>query len=165
MMLNADNGMNNRENIDALFMEAAISEAKAAAASGEVPIGAVAVRDGEIIARARNEKENGRDPTAHAEVILLRETAKILGGWRLSGVTVYVTLEPCPMCAGAMVLARIDRLVFGTLDPKMGAVRTLYNIADDPRLNHRIEITAGVREAECAAMLSDFFRERRRKIP
>jgi len=155
--------MTELESKDLEFMDAAIEEARAAAAEGEVPVGAVAVLGGEIIARARNAKEKLRDPTAHAEMSLLRKTAEKLGAWRLTGVTVYVTLEPCPMCAGAMVLARIDRLVFGTHDPKMGAVRTFYSIADDPRLNHVMEITSGVRENECAQILSDFFRELRIK--
>jgi len=148
---------------DLAFMGAAIEEARAAAEKGEVAVGAVAVYNGEIIARAHNTKETGKDPTAHAEITLLRRTAESLRSWRLAGVTVYVTLEPCPMCAGAMVLARIDRLVFGAFDPKMGAVRTLFRIADDRRLNHRIDICGGVRENECVRLLRDFFAQLRSK--
>jgi len=148
---------------DLAFMGAAIEEARIAAEKGEVAVGAVAVYNGEIIARAHNTKETGKDPTAHAEIILLRRAAESLGSWRLAGVTVYVTLEPCPMCAGAMVLARIDRLVFGAYDPKMGAVRTLFRIADDQRLNHRIDICGGVREGECVQLLKAFFAQLRSK--
>ena len=139
------------------FMGAAIEEARKAAVKGEVAVGAVAVHDGKIIARAHNTKEASRDPTAHAEVTLLRRAAEAMGARRLTGVTVYATLEPCPMCAGAMVLARIDRLVFGAYDPKMGAVRTLYKIADDDRLNHQMEICGGVRQEECVQLLRSFF--------
>jgi len=151
------------DQMDATFMKAALEEARAALQKGEVAVGAVAVFDGKIIARAHNTKETRRDPTAHAEMNLLRIASKALGTWRLTGVTVYVTLEPCPMCAGAMVLARIDRLVYGAHDLKMGAIRSLYRIADDERLNHRMEIQGGVLERECADLLSAFFAELRGK--
>jgi len=146
---------------DLFFMGLAIEEARKAFGDGEAPVGAVAVKDGNIIARARNMKESRSDPTSHAEIELLKQVASMLGGWRLTGVTVYVTLEPCPMCAGGMVLARIDRLVYGAPDPKMGAVRTLYRIADDPRLNHRIEVTEGVMAKECGDILTSFFKLKR----
>jgi len=138
-------------------MREALREARSASEKGEVAVGAVAVYENEVVARAHNMKEASLDPTAHAEMLLIRETARVLGSWRLSGVTVYVTLEPCPMCAGALVLARIDRLVFGACDRKMGAVRTLYRIGDDRRLNHRMEICGGVCEEDCARLLSEFF--------
>ncbi len=146
---------------DADYMDIALEEARAAAAHGDVPIGAVVVRDGEILARARNAREALHDPTAHAEILALRTAGVSAGEWRLAGCTLYVTLEPCAMCAGAAVLARIERLVYGATDPKAGAVRSLYNIADDRRLNHRVEIVDGVREAACAAVLADFFASRR----
>lgn len=148
---------NNVREEDVKFMQEALRQARAASGKGEVAVGAVAVYGGEIIARAHNEKEVSFDPTAHAEILLIREASRVLGSWRLYGVTVYVTLEPCPMCAGAMVLARIDRLVFGAYDRKMGAVRTLYRLGDDKRLNHRIEVCGGVCEDDCAGLLSDFF--------
>ncbi len=142
---------------DVKFMHEALREARAASGKGEVAVGAVAVYGDEVIARAHNVKEVTLDPTAHAEMLLIKEAARVLGSWRLYGVTVYATLEPCPMCAGAMVLARIDRLVFGAYDRKMGAVRTLYRIGDDKRLNHRIEVCGGVCEEDCAGLLSEFF--------
>jgi tRNA(adenine34) deaminase len=136
----------------------ALEEARLAAAEGEVPIGAVLVCDGEVVARARNARESAADPTAHAEMIVIRDAATKLGRWRLTGCTLYVTLEPCPMCAGAMVNARVDRLVYGAADPKAGAVGTLYDLSADARLNHRFEVTAGVLGDECGQILKEFFR-------
>jgi tRNA(adenine34) deaminase len=143
------------------WMGAALEEARAAAASGDVPIGAVVVIGERIVARGRNRRELDRDPTAHAEVIALREAAAALGQWRVEG-TLVVTQEPCPMCAGALVNARVVRLVYGCPNPKAGAVTTLYQIVSDPRLNHRVAITAGVLADECAAVLQEFFAELRR---
>jgi tRNA(adenine34) deaminase len=143
------------------WMGAALEEARAAVASGDVPVGAVVVIGERIVARGRNRRELDRDPTAHAEVIALREAAAALGQWRVEG-TLVVTQEPCPMCAGALVNARVARLVYGCPNPKAGAVTTLYQIVSDPRLNHRVAITAGVRADECAAMLQEFFAELRR---
>ncbi len=146
---------------DKMYMQRALELAREAAAWGEVPVGAVVVQNNAIVAEAFNRRESWRDPTAHAELIAIRTAAEKLGRWRLSGTTLYVTLEPCAMCAGAMVLARIDRLVYGTEDPKSGAVRSLYRLADDKRLNHRLQITAGVLAEECAAVLKEFFQKRR----
>ncbi|MEK6679257.1 MAG: tRNA adenosine(34) deaminase TadA [Nitrospirota bacterium] len=146
---------------DERFMQIALNEAEKAAEEGETPIGAVAVLNRKIIAKARNKREIWNDPTAHAEIIALKKTAKKLNRWRLTGLTLYVTLEPCAMCAGAMVLARIDRLVFGCTDPKAGACGTLYNILQDKRLNHQVEITTGVMEKECSALLKKFFKQLR----
>lgn len=140
-------------------MRIALEEADAAAAEGEAPIGAVLVCDGEVVARGRNARESAADPTAHAEMIAVREGARTLGRWRLSDCTLYVTLEPCPMCAGALVNARIGRLVYGAADPKAGAVGTLYNLSADDRLNHRYDVTWGVLADECSAVLKDFFGE------
>jgi tRNA(adenine34) deaminase len=142
-------------------MVVALTEAAAAAAAGEVPVGAVVLIGGEIVARRHNEREALGDPTAHAEVLALRDAAAHVGGWRLTGATVVVTLEPCPMCAGALVAARVDRLVFGASDSKAGACGSLYNVVADPRLNHELEITAGVRAPESAELLERFFAERR----
>ncbi|MDZ4166343.1 MAG: tRNA adenosine(34) deaminase TadA [Coriobacteriia bacterium] len=139
-------------------MALALEQARLAAAEGEAPIGAVLVCDGSVVARSRNARESAADPTAHAEMIAIREGAGRLGRWRLSGCTLYVTLEPCPMCAGALVNARVDRLVYGAADPKAGAIGTLYDLSDDPRLNHRFEVTAGVLEAECGEILKEFFK-------
>ncbi|MGZ4208920.1 MAG: tRNA adenosine(34) deaminase TadA [Actinomycetota bacterium] len=146
---------------DQAMMTRALEEAQRAEAGGDVPIGCVIARDGEVIASAGNARERDQDPTAHAEILALRAAAATLGTWRLDGCTVYVTLEPCAMCAGAMVLARVSRLVYGATDPKAGAVRSLYNIADDPRLNHRVEVTAGVLEQECAEQLRAYFSAKR----
>lgn len=143
---------------DAVYMSLAIEQARLAAAEGEVPIGAVLVCDGAVVAHGRNARESAADPTAHAELIAIREGAERLGRWRLSGCTLYVTLEPCPMCAGALVNARIDRLVYGASDPKAGAVGTLYDLSADPRLNHRFEVTACVLGDECSRLLTEFFR-------
>jgi len=143
------------------WMDVALEEARAAAAAGDVPVGAVIVVNNTVIGRGRNRREVDRDPTAHAEIVALREAARTLGQWRVEA-TLYVTQEPCPMCAGAIVNARVSRLVFGCTNPKAGAVATLYQIASDPRLNHRVEIVAGVREVECAKALQAFFAELRR---
>jgi tRNA(adenine34) deaminase len=142
-------------------MALALAEARAAAALGEVPVGAVTVVAGRLVAVRHNERERTGDPTAHAEMLALRDTAVALGGWRLSEVTLVVTLEPCPMCAGALVAARLGRLVFGATDPRWGSCGTLYNLCVDPRLNHEIPVTEGVRAAECSALLSRFFAEKR----
>jgi tRNA(adenine34) deaminase len=143
-------------------MRLALREAARAARAGEVPIGALLVAaDGEVIARGFNRPVGGSDPTAHAEVVALRRAARRLGNYRLPGLTLYVTLEPCAMCAGALVLARVARVVFGATDPKGGAARTLYRIIDDPRLNHRAEVIGGVLEAESRTLLQEFFRNRR----
>jgi tRNA(adenine34) deaminase len=143
--------------LDDRFMGEALAEAREAAALGEVPVGSVIVFESRIIARARNLRERSQDPTAHAEMIALRAAAARRGTFRLAGCSVYVTLEPCPMCAGALVNGRVDRVVWGCDDPKAGATRTLYTIGDDPRLNHRFETVPGVRADECAALLTAFF--------
>lgn len=148
---------------DSYWMGKALALAGRAAALGEVPIGAVLVKDGKIIGRGFNRREGQNDPSAHAEMIAIRQAAKRLTAWRLTGTTLYVTLEPCPMCMGAIILARIERLVFGSFDPKAGAAGSLYNLADDPRFNHRVEVESGVKGQECSAILSDFFRELRRQ--
>jgi tRNA(adenine34) deaminase len=146
---------------DEHWMGLALEEAKAAAAAGDVPVGAVIAIGDRIVGRGRNRRELDRDPTAHAEIVALRDAAAALGQWRVEG-TLVVTQEPCPMCAGALVNARIARLVFGCPNPKAGAVVTLYQIVSDPRLNHRIAVTGGVRADECAAVLQEFFAELRR---
>ena len=148
--------------MDATWMAEALAEARKAAAEGEVPIGAVVVHESRIVGRGRNARETRRDPTAHAEVLALQEAARALGRWRLTGATVYATLEPCPMCAGALVNARVDRLVYAVPDPKAGAAGTLFDIVRDGRLNHRIEVTAGVLARECGDLLTEFFRVRRK---
>jgi len=142
-------------------MRAALEEARAALTHDDVPIGAVVVRAGEIVARARNRREADRDPTGHAEILALRAAAVRAGDWRLGGHTLYVTLEPDAMCAGACVLARIDRVVYGAADPKAGAVGSLWDIVRDERLNHRVEVTSGVLAAECGELLRAFFNARR----
>src|SRR4051812_3427405 len=142
-------------------MADALSEARAAADEGEVPIGSVVVADGRIVGRGRNAREARADPTAHAEVLALQDAARSLGRWRLSGATVYATLEPCPMCAGALVNARVDRLVYAVPDPKAGAVDTLFDVVRSPRLNHRVEVSSGVLAGECGELLKEFFRGRR----
>jgi tRNA(adenine34) deaminase len=147
--------------MDEHWMSLALDEAQAAAAVGDVPVGAVIVIGDRVVGRGRNRREIDRDPTAHAEVVALREAARAIGHWRVEG-TMVVTQEPCPMCAGALVNARIARLVFGCTNPKAGAVATLYQIVSDPRLNHRVEVTGGVRADECAAVLQQFFAELRR---
>lgn len=142
---------------DETYMALALEEARSAAEAGETPVGAVVVCDGEVVARAGNRRESDRDPTAHAEMLAIRAAAENLGRWRLTGCTVYVTLEPCPMCAGAMHAARVDRLVFGAADPKAGAVGSLYDLSCDERLNHRYEVARGVLSDECSTILKDFF--------
>jgi tRNA(adenine34) deaminase len=143
-------------------MAIALEEAATAAAAGDVPVGAVVLdADGAVLARRHNERELLGDPTAHAEVLALRDAAAATGSWRLGGATVVATLEPCPMCAGALVGARVRRLVFGAADPKAGACGSLYNLCADPRLNHEVEVVAGVEAAACAGVLSAFFRSRR----
>ena len=141
----------------------AIALARQAQAIGEVPIGCVIVHDpsGNIIGRGFNRREIDRDPTAHAEILAMREAGQALGHWRLLDCTLYVTLEPCPMCAGAIVNARISRLVYGCDDPKAGAVRTLFQVCEDSRLNHRVEVVGGLMAGECASLLQDFFRAQR----
>jgi tRNA(adenine34) deaminase len=143
------------------FMRHALREAEAALAEDEVPIGAVVVRDGQVIAAAHNGREQLRDPTAHAEMIAITQAAAAMGDWRLEGCTLYVTLEPCPMCAGAIVLARLPRVVYGAADPKAGAAQSLFHLLDDPRLNHRAETISGVLAAECGEMLTRFFTRKR----
>ncbi len=146
---------------DDAFMREALKEAALAREAGEVPVGCVVVHGGRIIARAHNRREMLSDPTAHAETIALRRAASKLGSWRLEGATLYVTLEPCAMCAGAMVLARVERLVYGAADPKAGAVESVFRILDEDRLNHRVEVRRGVEARRCGAVLTEFFRERR----
>ncbi|MGI8491156.1 MAG: tRNA adenosine(34) deaminase TadA [Acidimicrobiales bacterium] len=143
-------------------MRAALDQARAAGLRGEVPVGAVVVHEGRMISAAGNGREATGDPTAHAEILALRQAAAALGTWRLTGTTVFSTLEPCPMCAGALVAARVSRLVFGADDPKAGACGSLYNLCVDPRLNHELEVSAGVGGVEAADMLSEWFAERRR---
>ncbi len=140
----------------------ALAEARRAAGIGEVPVGAVVVRGGEVMGRGHNRREIDGDPLAHAELLAIRQAAAALGGWRLSGCTLYATLEPCAMCAGALVNSRIERLVYGAADPKAGYCGTLGDLVQDPRLNHRLEVTAGVLEGESAALLRGFFASLRR---
>ncbi|GGE06342.1 tRNA-specific adenosine deaminase [Marinithermofilum abyssi] len=146
-----------------LYMKEAIAEAKKAESIGEVPIGCVIVREGEIVGRGHNLRETDKDPTAHAEIIAIRKAAERLGGWRLMGCTLYVTLEPCPMCAGAIMLSRMERVVYGAVDPKGGCAGTLMNLLQDSRFNHQVAVEAGVMEQECGALLTQFFRNLRRK--
>ena len=148
---------------DQRFMKVAIEQAKIAEENGDVPIGAIIVHKNQIIGKAYNQREQLKDPTAHAEIIALTQAAAALENWHLNGCTMYVTLEPCPMCAGALVLSRMDRLVYGCDDPKTGAVKSLYNIVTDGRLNHRLEVTSGVLADECTKQLQDFFQHRRGK--
>lgn len=147
---------------DLAYMQAALAEAERAAAAGEVPVGALVVYHDQIIAAAHNQRETLRDPTAHAEMIAITQAAESLGAWRLEGCTLYVTLEPCPMCAGAIVQARVPRVVYGATDPKAGAVDSLYTLLGDQRLNHRCEVERGVLAEPCGAILTEFFRARRR---
>lgn len=146
---------------DEAAMAEALAEAAAAASAGEVPVGAVVVSEGRIVARAHNEREVRADPTAHAEILVLQLAAAALGRWRLGDTTVYVTLEPCPMCAGALVASRVERVVFGAADPKAGACGSLYNLCTDPRLNHEVIVTPGVLGDRAGALLSVFFDRRR----
>jgi tRNA(adenine34) deaminase len=142
-------------------MSLALEESCRAMENGEVPVGALVVHNGEIIARSHNLREGLQDPVAHAEMLVLREAARRLGRWRLTGATLYVTLEPCAMCAGALMLARIDRLVYGCEDPKAGACGSVFEIVREPRLNHRIEVVRGVLQEECQSVLKKFFANRR----
>lgn len=149
---------------DAHYMRLALEEAQKAYDLGEVPIGAVLVDgDGEVVAKGHNMRENWQDATAHAEMVAIREACEKLGRWRLSGLTLYVTIEPCPMCAGALVMSRIDRLVFGSTDAKAGAVESLFNIVGHPALNHCLEVRAGVLQEECADIMKKFFSGRRKQ--
>jgi len=149
---------------DDRWMEVALSEARAAAAAGEVPVGALIVRDDEVLAASGNRTLREQDPTAHAESIVIRDAAAKLGSWRLERCVLYVTLEPCAMCAGAVVLARMPRVVFGAFDDKAGMAGSVGDLLRHPRLNHRPEVLAGVREAECGALLTQFFQERRQVV-
>ena len=146
---------------DAGFMDLALEQARSALEHEDVPIGALIVRGGSVLAAARNKRELRKDPTAHAEILALRAATEGTGSWRLDDATMFVTLEPCPMCAGALVLARVKRLVYGTADPRAGAALSLYNIVQDPRLNHQIEVATGVRGDACAELLRSFFEARR----
>jgi tRNA(adenine34) deaminase len=144
------------------YMRMALAEAQAAAAAGEVPVGAIIVCNDRVIAAAHNQRETLRDPTAHAEMIAITQAAESLGAWRLEGCTLYVTLEPCPMCAGAIVQSRVPRVVYGAIDPKAGAVESLYTLLADERLNHRPNVTGSVLAEPCGEILTSFFRARRR---
>jgi tRNA(adenine34) deaminase len=148
---------------DEYYMSLAIEEAKKAGALGEVPIGAVIVRNGEVVGRGYNLRETGKNPLAHAEIIAIKEASETLGGWRLLDTTLYVTLEPCPMCAGAIVQARIPRVVYGAMDPKAGCAGSLMNLLQEERFNHQVEMVQGVCEEECSALLKDFFRALRER--
>jgi tRNA(adenine34) deaminase len=143
------------------FMQLALREAEHALEHGDVPIGAVVVHAGEVVASAHNERELRQDPTAHAEILALREAARLAGSWRVLGSTIYVTLEPCTMCAGAIVLARVPRVVYGASDPKAGACGSVLDVLSEPRLNHRPDVTGGLLAAECGELLSGFFASRR----
>ena len=150
------------EDFDAQYMEMALAEARNAERAGEVPVGAVIVVDGAVIARGFNQPISTNDPTAHAEMIALREAARSAANYRLSAATMYCTLEPCMMCAGAMIHARLAKLVFGALDPKAGSAGSIYNVLTDPRLNHRVQTTSGVLLDRCGGILTRFFQEQRR---
>jgi len=146
---------------DEAAMAVALEEARRAVEHGDVPVGAVVLRDGQVVARRHNERELRKDPTAHAEILALRDAAEASGAWRLGDITLVVTLEPCPMCAGALVAARVGRLVFGAADPRAGACGSLYNLCADPRLNHELPVTPGVLPDQSAALLESFFAARR----
>jgi tRNA(adenine34) deaminase len=150
--------------MDEVWMRLALDEAADAERLGEVPIGAVVVLGEKVIGRGHNRVRAERDPTAHAEIVALRDAARFLDNYRLTGTTLYVTIEPCPMCAGALVNARVARLVYGAADPRAGAVTTLFQLCTDPRLNHRVEIRGGVLEAECREMIQSFFHRKRAEI-
>jgi tRNA(adenine34) deaminase len=152
---------NEQSAADLWFMALALAEAEQAATEDEVPIGAVIVCGRQVLAAAHNQREQLRDPTAHSEMIAITQAATALNSWRLSECTLYVTLEPCPMCAGAILQARIKRVVYGADDPKAGAVKSLYQILDDSRLNHRVEVTSGMMADECGQVLSRFFQQKR----
>ncbi len=146
-------------------MDAALGEARAALEHGDVPVGAVVVCDGAVVGRGHNRREIDRDPTAHAEILALREAARALGRWRLSGCALYATIEPCAMCAGAAQQARVDLVVYATADERAGAVRSLYELADDPRLNHRAKVRSGARRREAETLIQEAFRALRREGP
>jgi tRNA(adenine34) deaminase len=154
-------GPNFGEESHETWMRLALQEAERAAASGEVPVGAVIVRDGRLLAAAHNQREQLRDPTAHAEMIAITQAATAIEDWRLERCTLYVTLEPCPMCAGAILQARIPEVVFGATDPKAGAVQTLYQLLSDSRLNHRVQVHSGVCAGDCGQILARFFQQQR----
>lgn len=160
-MTAADAGTAAGTDPDEGYMSRALAAAREAGEAGEVPVGALVVAGGTVIALAGNRRETSGDPTAHAEILALREAAAVLGTWRLGGAEMFVTLEPCPMCAGALVAARISRVVFGAPDPKAGSCGSLYNLCTDPRLNHELAVRAGVLQEECAALLSGWFARRR----
>ena len=149
------------ESVDEFFMRQAMGEALAAESIGEVPVGAVLVRDGHVIGRGHNRRETSNDPTTHAEMVAIRQAAAHIGHWRLLDCTLYVTLEPCVMCMGAIILARIPRLVFGCRDPRVGAVGSIYDFSKDHRFNHRVEVTEGILAEECRDQLSGFFQKLR----
>ena len=151
----------NSYSTDERYMRMAIDQAYIAEENGDVPIGCVIVYEDRVIAKAYNQREQLHDPTAHAEIVALTQAAEYIGNWRLHGCTLYVTLEPCPMCAGALVLGRLDRVVYGTDDPKTGAVRSLYQLVEDARLNHQLEVTCGMMQDECKKQLQAFFQRRR----
>jgi tRNA(adenine34) deaminase len=150
-----------QEQLDRFFMRAALDQAAAAEALQEVPIGAIVVRDGQIVGRGHNCREGWNDPTAHAEMIAIRQAAEKLSSWRLLDTTLYVTLEPCVMCMGAIILARIPRLVYGCRDPRAGAVGSIYNLAEDERFNHSVIVQEGILQRECSRQLSTFFQRLR----
>lgn len=155
------NGVESSYDCDSRWMRLALDLAATAAEAGEVPVGAVVVKQGVVVSQAYNLRETLSDPTAHAERLALTLAGKALGTWRLGGCSLYVTLEPCIMCAGAAVLSRIDRLIFGAVDPKAGACQSLYRLTSDPRLNHRVAVTTGILKDDCGAILSEFFRSQR----
>lgn len=146
---------------DQYFMNLAIAEAKKAAAIGEIPIGAVIVLDGQVVASGYNLRETAKDATAHAEIVAIQAACKKLQRWRLTGATLYVTVEPCPMCAGAIVMSRLDRLVYGAVDSRAGACESLFNIVNNKNLNHQVVVTAGVCEEACAKLLKEFLKKKR----
>lgn len=149
---------------DEHYMTLALEEAQKAYDKGEIPIGAVLVDDsGTVVSRGHNMRETWQDATAHAEIIAIREACRLLNRWRLSGLTLFVTIEPCPMCAGALVMSRVDRVVYGSTDAKAGASESLFNVTSNPALNHQLQVTAGVLQEECAGIMKRFFAERRRK--
>jgi len=150
--------------MDEVWMRLALDEAAEAERLGEVPIGAVVVLGEKVIGRGHNRVITEQDPTAHAEIVALRDAARFLNNYRLTGTTLYVTIEPCPMCAGALVNARVAQLVYGAADPRAGAVTTLFHLCTDPRLNHRLEVRAGVLEAECREMIQSFFQRKRAEV-
>ena len=149
---------------DEKMMKAALTQARKAAAIGEVPIGCVIAQDGKIISRGYNRRKTDKDTTSHAEITAIRRASKKLGDWRLEGCTIYITLEPCPMCAGAIVQARLDRVVIGTMNPKAGCAGSILNVLQEPRFNHQTEVTRGILQEECSTMLKSFFKELRKRL-